>query len=51
MPNVSLNGRVMVFDLGGGTFDISIAKVIGKKVDIMTSVGENIWEVKTLIVK
>ncbi len=40
MPNVSLNGRVMVFDLGGGTFDISIAKVIGKKVDIMTSVGD-----------
>ena len=27
MPNVSLNGRVIIFDLGGGTFDISIAKV------------------------
>ena len=40
MPNVSLNGRVMVFDLGGGTFDISIAKVIGKKVDILTSTGD-----------
>ena len=40
IANVSLNGRVMVFDLGGGTFDISIAKVIGKKVDILTSTGD-----------
>ncbi len=40
LPNVSLAGRVMVFDLGGGTFDISIAKVMGKKVEVLTSVGD-----------
>ena len=28
------------FDLGGGTFDITIANVKGKKVDVITSVGD-----------
>ena len=36
-----LMGRVLIFDLGGGTFDISIANVKGKKVDVITSVGDN----------
>ena len=29
----------MVFDLGGGTFDVTIAEVIGKKVKIINSEG------------
>ena len=40
LPNVNLSGKVLVFDLGGGTFDISVAQVSGKKVDIITSVGD-----------
>ena len=40
LPNISLNGRILIFDLGGGTFDISIATVKGKKVDVITSVGD-----------
>jgi molecular chaperone DnaK len=40
LPGVSINGRVLIFDLGGGTFDITIAAVKGKKVDVITSVGD-----------
>ena len=40
LPGISLNGRVLIFDLGGGTFDITIASVKGKKVDVITSVGD-----------
>ena len=40
LPGSSINGRVLIFDLGGGTFDISIANVKGKKVDVITSVGD-----------
>ncbi len=40
LPGSSVNGRVMIFDLGGGTFDITIANVKGKKVDVITSVGD-----------
>ena len=40
LPGSSVNGRVMIFDLGGGTFDITLAKVKGKKVDVITSVGD-----------
>ena len=36
LPGISLNGRVLIFDLGGGTFDITIAAVKGKKVDVIT---------------
>lgn len=32
-------GKVMVFDLGGGTFDVTIADVNGKKVDVIHSEG------------
>ena len=31
---------MLIFDLGGGTFDITIASVKGKKVDVITSVGD-----------
>ena len=40
LPSSSVNGRVLIFDLGGGTFDITIANVKGKKVDVITSVGD-----------
>ena len=40
LPGSSINGRVLIFDLGGGTFDITIANVKGKKVDVITSVGD-----------
>ncbi len=33
-------GRVMVFDLGGGAFDVSIASVAGKDIDIVASSGD-----------
>ena len=33
-------GRVMVFDLGGGTFDVSVATVDGKDIDIVASSGD-----------
>ena len=36
LPGVSVGGRVLVFDLGGGTFDVTIAKVKDKKVDVIT---------------
>jgi len=32
-------GRMMVFDLGGGTFDVSVANVAGQGIDIVTSCG------------
>ena len=40
LPGVKVSGRVLVFDLGGGTFDITIAKVKDKKVDVITSRGD-----------
>ena len=40
LPGTSISGRVLIFDLGGGTFDITIAAVKGKKVDVITSVGD-----------
>ena len=40
LPGSSVSGRVLIFDLGGGTFDITIANVKGKKVDVITSVGD-----------
>ena len=40
LPGVKISGRVLVFDLGGGTFDITIAKVKDKKVDVVTSRGD-----------
>ena len=40
LPGVTVSGRVLVFDLGGGTFDVTIAKVQGKTVDVITSRGD-----------
>ncbi len=37
-----IGGRVMVFDLGGGTFDVSVANVAGKDIDIVTSSGDRV---------
>ena len=35
-----VSGRVLVFDLGGGTFDVSIADVAGRDVSLVTSQGD-----------
>jgi molecular chaperone DnaK len=40
IPGVNLNGRVMVYDLGGGTFDVTIANVKGTVINIITSRGD-----------
>ncbi|MDH3345979.1 MAG: Hsp70 family protein [Kiritimatiellaceae bacterium] len=34
-------GRVLVFDLGGGTFDVSIVNVSGTDIDIVASSGDH----------
>ena len=39
-PN-ALSGSIMIYDLGGGTFDVTIAKVLGKKVECITSQGDS----------
>ena len=40
LPGVKVGGRVMIYDLGGGTFDVTIAEVKNKKVDVITSRGD-----------
>ncbi len=35
-----LTGRILVYDLGGGTFDVTIADVKGQDVSIVTSQGD-----------
>ena len=58
LPGVEVGGRVMIFDLGGGTFDVTFAEVKNKKVDVLTSRGDKYlggkdfdWEVAKLIKK
>lgn len=40
LPGVSISGKVMIFDLGGGTFDVTIAEVKNKEVEVVTSRGD-----------
>lgn len=35
-----INGKVVVYDLGGGTFDVTVMNVNGKKIDIISSNGD-----------
>ena len=58
LPGVEVGGRVMIFDLGGGTFDVTFAEVKNKKVDVLTSRGDKYlggkdfdWEIAKLIKK
>ncbi len=37
----AVGGRILVFDLGGGTFDVTLMDVNGKKVDILCSRGDH----------
>lgn len=37
----ALSGTLMIYDLGGGTFDVTIAKVLGKEVECITSQGDS----------
>lgn len=36
----ALTGNIMIYDLGGGTFDVTIAKVRNDEVDCLTSEGD-----------
>lgn len=37
----ALGGNMLIYDLGGGTFDVTIAKVKGREVECITSQGDN----------
>lgn len=37
----AVGGRIMVFDLGGGTFDVTLMDVNGQQVDILCSRGDH----------
>ena len=36
-----ISGKVLVYDLGGGTFDVTIMNVTGQQIDIICSQGEH----------
>ena len=41
LPTVEkVTGKVLVFDLGGGTFDVTLCEVNGPKVEVITSRGD-----------
>ncbi|WP_440677395.1 Hsp70 family protein [Candidatus Pelagibacter sp. HIMB1587] len=41
LPNVEkITGKILVFDLGGGTFDVTLCEVVDQKVDVITSRGD-----------
>ena len=41
LPNVKkITGKILVFDLGGGTFDVTVCDVQGQKVEVITSRGD-----------
>ena len=41
LPNVKkITGKILVFDLGGGTFDVTVCDVQGEKVEVITSRGD-----------
>lgn len=40
IPDIDVSGKIMVFDLGGGTFDVSIADVNNTEIEILTSRGD-----------
>jgi molecular chaperone DnaK len=41
LPNHSLEGKVLVFDLGGGTFDATLAEVKDQEVTVVWSEGDH----------
>jgi len=38
--NHDVKGRIMVFDLGGGTFDVTIVQITGRDVQVLCSQGD-----------
>lgn len=40
LNNSNISKNVMVFDLGGGTFDVTIANITGSKIDVISTDGD-----------
>ena len=40
LPNLMIDGTVLVFDLGGGTFDATLASVNGQEISVIWSEGD-----------
>ena len=40
LPSKKISGKILVFDLGGGTFDVTVCEVEGSKVEVITSRGD-----------
>ena len=41
LPNVKkITGKILVFDLGGGTFDVTVCDIQGQNIEIITSRGD-----------
>ena len=36
-------GRILVYDLGGGTFDASIVEICGKQAEVVATEGSANW--------
>lgn len=36
----NIGGTILIFDLGGGTFDVSVAEVNGRDIEILSSLGD-----------
>jgi molecular chaperone DnaK len=36
----NISGTILIFDLGGGTFDVSVAQVNGRDIEILCSLGD-----------
>jgi molecular chaperone DnaK (HSP70) len=41
LANIGRDMRVMVFDLGGGTFDVTLAEIIGKDINVIATTGDH----------
>lgn len=44
-----LRQRVAIYDLGGGTFDLSVMEIDGDIFEVLGTAGDCIWVVTTLI--
>uniref|UniRef100_A0A336MB84 Hypoxia up-regulated protein 1 n=1 Tax=Culicoides sonorensis TaxID=179676 RepID=A0A336MB84_CULSO len=40
-PSGTFNKKILIFDLGGGTFDVSIVKIIGPQITVLAKGGDS----------